>query len=173
MNTVVKLLVLASFWLVSSAASASPTIFVVDMNRVVNESAAGVAAKAEFEADVKKNRASIEKQQLELKQQLEAMKRQSAVLSGTALEAKQEELRKKELAFRRAVMDGQQDLARKNNIFVEKISNEASKVMNQLAKEKGYGFIIEKGRNFVVYADDSLDLTDQVIKLLNEKKLKF
>ena len=173
MDIVKNSLIAAIFLLVGTVANAAPTVYVVDMSRVVNESAVGIAAKAEFEADVKKNRASIEKQQLELKQQLEAMKRQSAVLSGSALEAKQEELRKKELAFRRAVMDGQQDLARKNNIFVEKISNEANKVMIQLAREKGYGFIIEKGKQFVVYADDSLDLTDQVIKLLNEKKLKF
>lgn len=173
MDIVKNSLIAAIFLLVGTVANAAPTVYVVDMSRVVNESAAGIAAKAEFEADVKKNRASIEKQQLELKQQLEAMKRQSTVLSGSALEAKQEELRKKELAFRRAVMDGQQDLARKNNIFVEKISNEANKVMIQLAREKGYGFIIEKGKQFVVYADDSLDLTDQVIKLLNEKKLKF
>ena len=45
--------------------------------------------------------------------------------------------------------------------------------MNQLAREEGYGFIIEKGQHFVVYADEKLDLTDRVIKLLNEKKLSF
>lgn len=147
-------------------------IYVVDMQRVVTESIAGKAAKNDLEAALKKSKANVERSQLELKSMQDALQRQAAVLSKSALEAKQEELRKRSREIRRSVSDETNQVARKNNAAVEVIVVEVQKVLKDLAQKDGVRFIVERGQNFVVYANPKLDITNDVIKLFDQRRIQ-
>lgn len=164
------LLLVAYIAMLPSESFADNTIYFVDMQRVVMESARGKAARANFEADAKKQKAEFEKQQAAVRAMHESLKKQATVLSKSALQAKQEEIRREDQKLRQAISKKMQELARRNNSLVEQIANETQNVIKKLCKEEGYRFVLERGQHLIVYAEERLDLTDKVIKLLDQRR---
>lgn len=156
---------------VAAAESASDQIYVVDMQRVINESVIGKAARSNLESDAKKGQGKLEKLKQEVMGLRQSLEKQGSLLSSEAMQGKAESLGKKERELGRALQDQREELARKNNQEIKKVVDEIDKVVRELAKKKGYRFIIERDQQFVVYAEKDLDLTDEVISILDDKKV--
>jgi outer membrane protein len=154
-----------------SAHAQEKGLYVVDVQRVVTESELGKKAKANVEAQVKKEEASLKKMEIDLKALRGDIEKQRAILSGAALEKKADELRKKERDLKNEFEDRRNALVKKNQAEVGRVVSEVDKVIKELAEKEGYRFILEKDPRVVVYAGPSLDVTEKVIKLLNSKKI--
>ena len=145
-------------------------IYVVDMQRVLLQCKQGASARSKLESDVKEQRQKLEKQGEQLKKQHEDLAKQAPLLSKTALEKKSQEYVRNREKFESEVANQTKEFERRKNALIEKIVNEAQVVIKQLVKEKGYRFVIERGQNYVVYMDDDLDLTDEVIERLDDRR---
>jgi Skp family chaperone for outer membrane proteins len=51
------------------------------------------------------------------------------------------------------------------------VVEEIQKVVDEIAGDKGYSFIFEKDRQSVIYANPQIDITQDVVKLLDKRKV--
>lgn len=158
----------------TSAAATSPTaslkIGVVDMQTVATQSEPAQAAKAQMESKFGKERAALEKQGESLKKKAESLKNPKIS-------------EEKKLDFIRS----KQELDQKTRNFLRKVEQEEVKLRQdmvtlvfsatyEVARAKGYNFVVDVTAGGVLYADQSMDLTKDVLaevnKLYKQKKDK-
>lgn len=141
----------------------------VDIKRAVWESRAGKSAQKELKSEFEDAQSDINSKSKELerlKSNLDS-KRESLKLS--AVVAKEEELIEKEKSLKRRYVDSKEALRRKEGLMKAKLITGIRKIANEIGKEKKYTLILEAGNNAsVLYADSSIDITDEVIKRMNK-----
>lgn len=146
-------------------------VAVVDVQRVVNESIIGKAARSNLEREMQKAKVKLSTLQADFEKQRGDLEKQSAVLSGAALEERREGLAKKQRDVQRTYQDIQEQLARLNDKEIKTVVDEVNTVVQELAKERSYEFVFERDRQAVVYAAPRLDITQEVIAKLDKKKV--
>ena len=162
-------LAMALAWAIASPASADVKIGVVDMQRALNECNAGKKAKEQV-------RAKFEKAQNELKAQRESLDRMRESYDKKALVLKEDERRNLEkdmevrsLDFKRKYEDYQRDLKRTDAELTSGIVEQLYAIVAAYAKERGFTVVLETSAGALVYADPSIDVTDEVIKRHNAR----
>ncbi len=146
-------------------------IAIVDVQRVVNESIIGKAARSNLEKEMQKAKVKLSTLQADFEKQKSDLDKQSAVLSGAALEERKEALAKKQRDVQRTYQDMQEQLARLNDKEIKAVVDEVNSVVKELASDRSYEFVFEKDRQAVVYAAPNLDITQEVIAKLDKKKV--
>ncbi|MBQ9407496.1 MAG: OmpH family outer membrane protein [Desulfovibrio sp.] len=169
MRKVVMMAVMAGLLLVGGQACAAdsnsvPTIKigVVDMQTVATQSEPAQAAKAKMESKFGKERASLEKQG-------EALKKKAELLKNPKVGEQ------KKLDFIRS----KQELDQKTRNFLRKVEQEEVKLRQdmvtlvfsatyEVARAKGFNFVVDVTAGGVLYADQSMDLTKEVLAEVNK-----
>jgi outer membrane protein len=152
-------------------ARAEISVAIVDVQRVVNESIIGKAARSNMESQIQKAKVKLSNLQADLEKGKADLQKQSGILSGSALEERREALGKKQLEVQRAYQDIQEQLAKTNDKEIRRVVEEVQKVVDEMADEKGYSFVFEKDRQSVVYANPQIDITQDVVKILDKRKV--
>jgi outer membrane protein len=142
-------------------------IGVVDTQRVLRESKAAKEARTSLLADIKEKRALFQKKQEEAVRLQRELSRQSKDASPNELSAKREQLAQEVKSLKRLKVDLEEELRRKNMELTKKILQEVREVIRDYRKKKKYTVILEK--KTVITADDSIDITAQIIKLYDKK----
>lgn len=153
------------------ALCADEPIYVVDIRRVIKESIMGKAALNNLEQEKKKKQLVIDKLKLDLAELDKSIANQSSLLSPRAMQEKQDQRDKKELEITRAFQDQETDFVKKKNAEIVQVIDQADLIVKELAKEKNTTFVFDYDPRVVVYASERLDLTDDVIKRLDKKKM--
>lgn len=161
----------ASLCASSAAAETAESVAVVDVQRVVNESIIGKAARSNLEREMQKAKVKISNLQADVEKQKSDLDKQSAILSGAALDEKREALMKKQRDVQRSYQDVQEQLAQLNDKEIRKVVDEINTVVKDLAKQRSYEFVFERDRQAVVFVAPRLDITQEVIKILDKKKV--
>ncbi len=144
----------------------------VDMERVVNESQAGIVARHEFVAYMKKKKAEADKRKKDLMTMKQILQKQGALLSEDVRIQKEQEYQQKVREFQLFLKNMRDDARTKEMEMSKKIIRQVMKIVFSYAKENGYAMIFEKSRSGLLYAADSLDLTDTIIKIYNQEYSK-
>ncbi len=140
-------LVLAALVLSSVPALASDMkIGYVDLQKALNESNAGKAAKEKIAAKVKDYQKKVEARQEELKKLKEELDKQAMLLSEDARSAKERDYQQKLKDFQRFTKDIQDDLQQRDADFTKSIIQDLVKVVQKVGKEKGLYPHSRKGR---------------------------
>ena len=145
--------------------------YVVDMQRVLDDSIVGKAARNNMKEEVKKREAKLNVTRAELTKMNEDIEKQSALLSQDALRDKRALLERKARDFERDVQEQREELGRKNEEEIGKIVGDAQAALAKIAADDKLPFVLERGDGFVVYSNDKYDLTSRVIKALDSKSL--
>jgi outer membrane protein len=154
-----------------TALRAEEKVAVVDVQRVVNESIIGKAARSNMESQIQKAKVKLGNLQADLEKGKADLQKQAGILSGSALEERKESLGKKQVEAQRVYQDMQEQLAKANDKEIRKVIEEIQKVIDELADDKDYTFIFERDRQSVLYANPQLDITQEVVKILDKKKI--
>lgn len=148
-------------------ATAGTRVAVVDTQRLLEESAAGRRALERLKGlfdEKQKEIAAHEQEITDLRTQLEAG---SLSLS----EARQAELRSqiedKLIALRRLRDDAQRELTQQQDRALQEIDRQIMPVIRQVAAESGYALIFRKYESGLLFAQDSVDITDRVLQRFN------
>lgn len=150
---------------------AQVSVAIVDVQRVVNESIIGKAARSNMESQIQKAKVKLSNLQADLEKSKADLQKQSGILSGSALEERREALEKKQLEVQRAYQDMQEQLAKTNDKEIRQVVEEIQKVVDEMAEDKGYSFIFEKDRQSVIYANPKMDITQDVVKIIDKRKV--
>ena len=158
---------LAAFLALGAAARADDAppaakIGVVDMQTIAMDCDAAKAFKEQMENKYGKERSSLEKQGQDIKKQAEALKNPKTTEA-------------KKVAF----LQSRQKLEQTTRNFMRKIEQEEVKfrqdmvslVFNaayEVAKAKGYNFVVDVTGGGVLYADPAMDLTKDVLAEVNK-----
>ena len=144
----------------------------VDMERAVNESKAGKAARKKFVDYMKKKRAESEKKKKELTSMKQILEKQGALLAEDVRLEKEREYQKKVREYQLYLKNLRDDARTKEMEMSKKIIREIQKVIFTYARKEGYAMIFEKSRSGLLYAPDSLDLTNTIIKIYDQEYSK-
>ena len=79
----------------------------------------------------------------------------------------QAQIEEKDRASKRAREDAERDVQKRRTDDIEKIESAVFPIINGLGKEGGYTMIFNKFQSGLVYADDAVDITNEVIKRLD------
>ena len=155
--TLAVCLMMAGAVAANAAEPAAAKIGVVDMQAVATQSEPAQAAKKQMESKYGKERAALEKQG-------EALKKSAEELKGP--KASDE----KKLAFIRK----KQELDQKTRNFLRKVEQDEVKLRQDMvnatynvAQKKGFTFVVDITAGGVLYADQTMDLTQDVLAEVN------
>lgn len=154
--------------LLPGASWAQVKIGVVDMQTVIAESAPGQAAMAELRTRFESMKEELDKQNAQITELRDELQRQSMVLSQ---EAKQD----KELEYRRIVRDFQdqfQAFQTKMKAEEDRLSDPILEVLLEVidayGKNNKFTMIIDGTAAGLVYADETVIITEAIIQELNK-----
>lgn len=155
----------------SPLAASAESIALVDTQLILNQSIVGKAARSNLEGRIKKAQAKLTQMKSDFDKQRTELEKQASILSGSALESKKEALNKKQVELQRAYQDTQEQLAKANEQELSKVVKEIRSVVDELAKERKFTFVFEKDRQTILYASDRIDISAEVVKILDKKKV--
>ncbi len=146
---------------------ATPRIAVVDIQKVIDSSAAGRQAKATMQADMQTRQQKLFQLGKEIEQMRSDLTKQSSLLSKEALEAKQSALASKEREAQRKIDDQRQELRMERDKTISKLVERIDSVVKNVADKELFDIVIERDPDFVLYAKDTMDISAKVAKNLN------
>jgi outer membrane protein len=71
--------------------------------------------------------------------------------------------------LQRMQRDFEEDLRRKDREFTDRVLRDLAMIVRKLGEERGYTLILERNQAAIVYVSGGLDLTDEVIKMADQK----
>ena len=149
------------------SASAAPGVGVVNLQKVLDKSSAGTAAKKKMEAKMKEFKTSLDKEKKAVLAFQDEMRKKADAWNEATRKEKALELQRKKRDFR--VMQDDANLEMKNlqEKYLAPIMKKLEIVVEEVAKEKGVSVIIPN--TTVLYFDKDVDMTSEVTAALNKK----
>jgi outer membrane protein len=141
----------------------------VDLQKALNLSVSGKAAKEKIKAKVQSYDAEVKARQDELKKLKEDLEKQAMLLSEDARNAKERDYQQKVKDYQRFTKDIQEELQQADADYTRKILEDLFTVVQEIGKKEGYTVILEKTESAMLYGDDAVDMTDQLIKAFDKK----
>lgn len=141
----------------------------VDMQKAIQTTAAGKKAKGELEGEFNKKKKELEKKEADLKKMGEDLERKKSVLSEEVLGKKQGEFQEEMMKYREVVQKSQAEIQKKERDLTAPILEKMKKVIEKIAKEKGFSMVIENSQ-MVLFATPESDLTGDVVKAFEKEK---
>jgi outer membrane protein len=148
------------------AVAADAKLGTVDMQKILLLSDAGKDAKEQLSLRAAKYEAEKNVKEDELKRLKGELEKQSVLLSESARGAKEKDYQQKLKEYQRFLKDAQDDLQAKNDEFTNKIVDEIVKLVQEYGKKSGYTLIFVKNES-MIFMDDKVDLTDELLKQFN------
>lgn len=161
-----SLIALAAGALASGTALADTKVGVVNITRLLQESPQAQAASQALESEFASRRRELEAQQKDLKAKEDKLQKDGAVMAANERAAAEKTLR-----------EGQRELARKQNEFMEDLNVRRNEALGQLQRtvlQEVQAYAKSAGLDVVVadalYASPSVDITSQVLAALQARK---
>ncbi len=165
-TTTLSLLLLAAAALPLSAAHAEVKIGVVNVARLLQESPQAQAASQALENEFAGRRRDLENQQKDLKAREDKLQKDGAVMAAN-----------ERANAEKALRDGQRELARKQNEFLEDLNVRRNEALGQLQRtvlQEVQTYAKSANLDVVVadalYASVGVDITNQVLSALQARK---
>ncbi len=161
-------LVLMVFACVSLAQAKEMKIAVLNMQKVIEASEPGRQAMDDLKSKFEKIKNDLEAQKKKIEVMRDELQKQSLVLSQEAKQAKEFDMRRMVRDFQ----DSYQNYQRQMGLEQKKISEPILKVLVDVVKaysvQNGFTLVIDKNNSGLLYADESVDKTNEVIVELNK-----
>ncbi len=144
-------------------------IGVVDTQWLLKESKLGLQVNETLNQFMKDRQALLELERQELRNLENEIVRQGSVLSPSAKQQKEEQLRQRMLAYQQKAGDMSREFQEKQAELLSEFREEVDLVVKQIAEQQGLGLVVEKGENSSTrYYDPSMDFSSDVLKILDQ-----
>jgi len=152
---------------VALPAAAQVKVAVIDVQRVVTESDPGkeVMQKLRSISDAKAQQGQALQQELATLQ--DQFNKQRFTVSETRQAEMSKEIEDKQIAIRRFQDDAQRELQDAQRRELGGLEERILPIINQVGQEQGLTLIFNKFQSGLVYADETVDITDAVIQRFN------
>ena len=140
-------------------------IGVVNFQQILETSNSGKAAKAELKTAKDRMENDLKAKGSEIEDLRKRLENESMVMSKEMREEKGREVRIKMNDFKTLQKQYSTDLQSLERQLMQKMQTDVAKVVEEIGKKEGYLLIISNLG--VLYAPNSIDITDKIIKQLN------
>lgn len=164
MKRIFALVLMVLLALPAVAAAADVKVGYVDLQKALNLSRAGQAAKEKISEKVKGYEGTIETRQQELQKLKDELEKKALLLSEEARSEKERDYQQRLKEFQRFTKDIQDELQQKDADYTRDILEDLFEVIEEVSAEEGYSLVLEKTESSILYAADQIDLTNAVIK---------
>ena len=144
-------------------------IGMVDIEKFQSESISFQKIRGELKKRFDELQERLSKEEKELAQIEEDLKKQSMMLSFEAKEDKRKELEKKKRHYKYLVEESTREMKDAERDAIRSTGKEIEKVVMEIGKRDGYLMIIEKRSSGLLYFDRTYDITDEVIQIYDQK----
>ncbi len=141
----------------------------VDIQKALNQCTAGQEAKKAISGEVEKVQKTFGAKQKELEKLKEDLEKRGSVMNESVRLEKERDYQAKMRDLQRMQRDFEEDLRRRDREFTERVLRDLDQIIKKIAEERKYTLILERNQPAVIYISGSLDLTDEVIKIANQK----
>jgi len=148
--------------------SAPQRVAVIDVNKVLQNSAAGKIAYERLKKLQDDKMARAQKMDDEIKTLDNDINTKKISLSPEKLDQMQKNLSDKKIAMQRYAQDADRELGEARDKALGELNTKIMPVVDQVGKEMGIAAIFNKYESGLIYASDAIDITDVVIKRFNE-----
>ena len=145
-------------------------IGVIDLQKILETSAAGKSIQSELKKEKDKMEADLQKKGTEIENIRKRLERESMVMGKEMREEKERESRIKINDFKSLQKKYRSDLQKLEGDLMNQLKIDIDEIVQEMGKKEGYLLIINKFG--VIYSPDSIDVTDKVIGNLNTKSAK-
>ena len=169
-KTLTKMALLVVVMLVATSGMAQSNIAVIDIQRVVTDSDAGKEALG----NLQKLQDSKIAQGRAIQENMDALREQLSKQRFTLTEVKVAELSKqiedKGIEMQRFQDDAQRELDEARRTALGGLEERILPVIDEVGKERNMTLIFNKFQSGLVYADEGVDITDEVIRRFNTRQ---
>lgn len=172
MNRLKFLIVLAAAAVVALASPAFAKEIKIghaNLQRALNESDAGAKARDLLEEAAKKLEDELNVEQEALKKMKDEMDKMSDIWNKETKDAKENEFKTRSQEFQNKYLKYRDDLDNKRQERENAIIEDLRVIVDELAKKKGYSYVLERSLGGILYAPPADDLTDDIIKTYNRR----
>ncbi len=159
---------LASLLVPSMALAADLRIAFVDQRQAIISSARGREAEKILAELAAKIQGELEPQQEDLRRMGAELEAQRYVLTPEAIEERRLELVKRGRDLEREVEEAQESLQLEERKMLTPLVREFTEAIQAIGKDKDFALILDRSSPGVLYLEDALDITELVVKRLNE-----
>lgn len=157
-----KVLALVGACLSAPAAFASK-YGIIDMQAIILNVEEGKSARADLEKEIKGKEGDFTKRREELDKLNKDWQGQAALMSEEARLAKQKDFQEKFMSLRNDEGAFRDDVKRKEQKATQAIAAKVEEIVQKMAKEKGLDVVFEVNSAGLLYINQPVDLTKEVI----------
>lgn len=151
-------------------AKSSSQLVYVDVNKLVDGYKRTKIEKASFEKKAIKMKSEIDTLVSNWQKELQQYEKDRTTMSAKELQLKQELLTNKQQQINNYQESVQKQIQTENKKVTQTVINDINDYLKVYGKSKGYKIIFgASGGGNLMYADDSTDLTEEVLKGLNSE----
>jgi len=165
-NTILSMLALVLF---AGAAHAEVKIGFVDMQKAIQETAAGKKAKKELEDEFNKKKKDLDKQEADIKKKGEDFEKRSMAMNEESRNKKQTEIQNDMRKYQEQAAKSQMEIQKRERDLTQPIVTKLRSIIEDIAKKENYTAILEKSETSVMWAQKDLDLTERIVKDYDKK----
>lgn len=151
-----------------NVSSAQEKVGYINLQKLVSESKIGQKAKAELDASRKAKEKTLTDKAKSVNAMRDALNKGGDKMSQKERAAKVDQFQKANKEYQRLLADSKQDIQKEDRELVANILAQADTILKDVAKKNKFGIIL-KDPTAIGYLDPNLDITDKVIKELNDK----
>jgi len=167
MSRLLAIPLLAAFLPLAPTAQAQTKVAFVDLQRAMNEVADGRQAKAKLKKEFDTRQKQLDERQEELKQLQADLQAKGDAMSDEARRKAQTEMDQKLMEVSKLYAQLQKELTQKEHDATKGIFAKMSNLIRSIAEAEGVAMVFEKTDSALMYAQPSLDLTNELIRRYN------
>jgi outer membrane protein len=142
-------------------------IAVVDVNKVLNLSEAGKAAKKKMEARYEELKKNIDAKQEEVKKLKDEIEKQKVMLGKEKLKEREDALQARFNELRKLTQEGEREMQGRQSELTREVLKQIEAQIEAVVKAEKYDLVLERNAG-VVHVVDSMDITSRVLELVNK-----
>jgi outer membrane protein len=166
------LLVLAFLTILPATALAQTKIGYVDLQRAIMETDDGKQAKMQLEKMKTARQTQLDQEQVKLRDEGKSLEAQKAIMMPEKFAQKEREFAQRIQKLRMTYATLQKELQAEEAKLTRGILEQMGTILSKLGRAKGYSVILEKTESRILWAPQSLDLTNELIRKYNAGKGK-
>jgi len=151
-------------------AAKSGKIGYVNMQEVIDKSKLGQQAQETLKEKFGDRRQKLAEEQQAIRQLQKTLDKDKALMSQKELDKKTGEIRDRKKKFQQQATGLQKEVAQEEDKLAQQILRPTPAIITAVAKDKKVSAVFERRQSGLLYIDEGLDLTAEVIKRFDAKK---
>ena len=155
--------------LLSTSGFAGVKVGIVNIQKVIMTIKEGKNVMSTLEKSFKSKQAELKKQEEAIKKLQQDYQKQSLVLSDKAKATKENEIRMKIQDLQQKTMQYQKDIQKQEAELKKPILEKLKPIVDEVSQKEKVAMTFEISSSPIVYAEEKVDITDEVIKAYDKK----